>query len=557
LNEILFSVGGDSVSANEFIYTFNKNNSLDKASELEIRNYLDLYINFKLKVRDGYDSQIDTLPYFQRELASYKHQSSKSYLTDIEVSDKLIEEAMNRSKYMIRASHILTSCPLDASPKDSLFAYNKALDIRKKIISGELTFPEAAVLYSDDQSAKDDMGAKGKMQYGNKGDLGYFTAFDLIYPFETAAYNTPVGKYSMPARTQFGFHLVWVQDKQPMISKINISQILLLDRAAHSDVMSPKVKEKVMLIKEAIQAGEDFANLAEQYTEDPLSKENGGKLEPFSINSRRPGNFIKNCISLQKDQISEPFASVIGWHIIQLNELVYPEFKDEEKRYNIISKIQRDTRSNKSKEAFIEKLKKEYHYSDKGRTSAFNLLIKKLNPGNNFPPATELLSISGIEKLKPIASFADQNISVYDFLQYLDRFKGTEINNKVEYFLNSHYDNFINDKMMKYEYDNLEKKYPEYKELIAEYYQGMILFDMNNEKIWSESLKDTTSFEAFYETRKSDYLDKAGNPIPLAEIRSLVLTDFQNDLEEKWLSQLKVKYPVWINEELFKVIVKN
>ena len=556
LNEVLFSVGDDSVTAAEFINTFNKNSTLEKASEKEVREYLDLYINFKLKVKDGFDTQIDTTPTFQRELASYRQQSAKSYLTDKEVTDKLIDEAMERSKLMVRASHILVVCEADATPKDTLIAFHKILDIRKKIILGEITFSEAAVKYSEDPSAKDDKGANGKVQYGNKGDLGYFNVFDLIYPFETAAYNTPVGDYSMPVRTQFGYHLVWVQDKQPVVSRINISQILLIDSAAHNGTMSPAVQEKIKMIEEAQKSGTDFAALAEQYTEDPASKENGGAVEPFSP-SRRPGDYIKQCISLKQGQISKPFPSVIGWHIIKLNELTAPETKDEDKRYTIITKIQRDSRSSKSVESLIEKLKNEYHYAEKGKAAAFKLLLQKLNTDNTLPAATDLLAVKGVEKLKPLATFANQTLTAQDFIHHLNRFSGMDLNNKADNFLNVQYNNFLKDRMLKYEFENLETKYPEYKELISEYHQGMILFEMNNERVWSESLKDSANLENFYETVKNNYLDDEGTPKPLAEIRSVVLTDYQNALEEEWLAQMRKKYPVWINEELFKSMLKK
>jgi peptidyl-prolyl cis-trans isomerase SurA len=553
-NEVLFKVGTESVTVTEFINTFNKNNALEKASEKEVKDYLDLYINFKLKVMDGIDSKIDTSSTFQRELATYRQQTSKSYLVDTEVTESLIQEAINRSRNMIRASHILIQCPAEASPKDSLTAYNKALDIRKKITSGALTFPEAAVQYSDDPSAKDEISTNGKKQYGNKGDLGYFSVFDLIYPFETAAYNTPVGGYSMPIRTQFGYHLVWIQDKRPVVLRINISQILLRDTSAISGNMSLPVKEKITLIKDALKLGEDFASLAEKYTEDPASKKQGGELEPFSPN-RRSGDFIKQCISLEKEQVSDPFPSTAGWHIIKLNELVYPEMKDEERKYAITSKIQRDSRSSKGVESLIEKLKKEYNYSDKGKKAAFDLLLTKLNSETKMLPASDLASILGIQKLKPIASFANQTITIQDFIQYLDRSQGMELNNKANSFLEAQYNRFLNDKMLKYEYDNLENKYPEYKELISEYHQGMILFEMNNEKVWSRSLKDSVAFDEFYEKVKFNHLDNEGNPKPISEIRSLIFTDFQNDLEEKWLNQLREKYPLWINEKLLKSII--
>jgi len=556
MNETLFSVGDDSVSVSEFINTFTRNNSLEKATKKEVRDYLELYINFKLKVKDGLDSQIDTTPTFQRELASYRSQSAKSYLVDKEVSDRLIEEAVERSKLMVRASHILIRSPQDATPKDSLIAYNKALDIRKKIVSGNISFPEAAVQFSDDLSAKDERLPNGRMQYGNKGDLGYFSTFDLIYPFESAAYNTPVGSYSMPFRTQFGYHIIWVQDKQPIVPKISISQILLIDSTAHAGNMTPEVKETLALIDKALKQGEDFETLAEQYTEDPSSKGKGGLIDPITYKNR-PGDFIKNCITLKNDQISKPFPSVVGWHIVKLNELIIPEANEEEKRYSLVSRIQRDSRSTKSVESLVEKLKKEYRYSEVNKNAAFSLLSNAFEKEMNIPSVTELLAIEGIEKLNPLATFANQNITLHSFLQYLDRFKGSERNSTANHFLETQYNLFLKDNIIKYEYENLENKYPDYKELISEYHHGMILFEMNNEKIWSESLKDSANLEAFYEKSISNYLNNEGVPKPLAEIRSIVLTDYQHELEKLWLNQLMERYPVWINEELFNSILIN
>jgi len=555
-NAVLFKVGNESVTGNEFINTFNKNNSLKTASESELRDYLELFINFKLKVKDGIDYKIDTALTFQRELASYKSQSAQQYLIDREVSEQLIKEAMERSKQMIRASHILIICAADALPKDTLAAYNKIMDIRKKITSKSISFPDAAVRFSEDVSARDEVDKNGKIQFGNKGDLGYFSVFDLIYPFENAAYKTQVGTVSLPVRTQFGYHLVWVQDKQPMVAKINISQILLLDSTARFGNMSSNVKEKLEFIEEAFKNEEKFESIAEKYTDDPLSKQKGGKLEPFAPN-RRPGDFIKQCISIENGQITKPFPSVIGWHIIKLNELIVPEVKDEDLRHNITNKIQRDQRSAKSVESLIEKLKKEYKYSDKGKNDALNFILTKLEKEVIMPSSEDLLAMGGVDKLKPVATFANQTVTIKEFIHFLNRFKGDNLNNQAKSLLNAHFNNFIKDVILKYELENLANKYPEYNELVLEYHHGMILFEMTNEKIWNVSLKDSVKIDEYYERMKFDHLDSNGNPKQFADIRSIVLTEYQSDLEKKWIEEIKERYPIWINEELFDLILKN
>ncbi|MBO4481338.1 MAG: peptidylprolyl isomerase, partial [Bacteroidales bacterium] len=206
-NPVLMRVGDDIVTQNEFVRAFTKNNSLSNATEKELRDYLDLYVNFRLKVQEGKALGVDTSDQFKSELAVYRNQSSQPYLIDKDVNDKLIEEAYERSKYNIRASHILINCRPNTDAKDTLQAYNRALDIRNKVLNG-MDFAEAAVLYSEDPSARNSVNEHThQVRLGNKGDLGYFTALDLIYRFENAVYSLKVGEISMPVRTQFGYHL--------------------------------------------------------------------------------------------------------------------------------------------------------------------------------------------------------------------------------------------------------------------------------------------------------------------------------------------------------------
>jgi peptidyl-prolyl cis-trans isomerase SurA len=202
-------------------------------------------------------------------------------------------------------------------------------------------------------------------------------------------------------------------------------------------------------------------------------------------------------------------------------------------------------------------LKKEYRFAEKGKKAAFDLLLKKLNKEQSILSETDLMAIPGINNLKPLATYANQTIPVQNFIQYLGAFQGVDLNNQVQAFLNLQYENFIKETIIKYEFDNLETKYLEYKELISEYHHGMILFEMNNEKVWAQALRDSVELEAFYEEIKFNYLDKEGEPKPLYAIRSAVLTDYQNKLENEWLAILREKYPVWIDEELYKSILKN
>ena len=201
---ILLSVGGDDVTKSEFERVYKKNNTKDLAYDRKsIDDYLQLYINYKLKVKEAIELGMDTMQSFKDELSGYRKQLAQPYLVDKEVTDKLVKEAYDRLQWDIRASHILIFCSPDAKPQDTLAAYNKIMKIREDLIKGD-DFSKEAKAKSEDKSAKD-----------NGGDLGYFTALSMVYSFETAAYNAKVGEVTMPVRTRFGYHLIKVTDRRP------------------------------------------------------------------------------------------------------------------------------------------------------------------------------------------------------------------------------------------------------------------------------------------------------------------------------------------------------
>lgn len=551
-DDILFTYGNDQVTKTEFINAFKKNNNLSTASEHEIREYLNLYINFKLKVKQGFIEGIDTNVSFKKELASYRSQSAQQYLIDKEVTDNLIQEAIERAKYHIRASHILISCPTTASPSDTLAAYKKTLEIREKIMKG-LPFFDAAVQYSDDKSAQDQYNSQTKRwQYGNKGELGYFSVFDLIYPFETGAYETPVGNISMPVRSGYGYHLIYVQDKAPSMTKLTVKQIFIEDTLARTNQISELSKEKLIEIERRLKAGEKFEDVAKALSDDKATKEKGGELEPFAPN-RRPGNFIQGCINITPGAYSlTPIASVMGWHIIKLENIEYVNTSNEGYSHIIKNKISRDQRSHKSKESLTQKLKKEYKYNDKNKKKAFKFLAKNI-PANFFsnPDTTDLSKLPGIEKLKPLFTYADQTESVADFAKFIARFQGMEYKGDLVDFFNERFPYYVQEKILAYENSVLEQKYPEFNELVTEYREGMVLFEINTIKVWNEALRDSVGIQAYYESVKDDY----GKPYN--EIRAIIVSEYQNELEKRWIKELMERYPVIVNEKVFQSILKK
>ncbi len=556
--DILVTIGDENITAGEFIRAYSKNNNWATASEAELRDYLNLFINFKMKVKEGVEMQLDTSRKFQMELKSYQKQSSQQFLIDKEVTDALLNEACERARWNIRASHILINCVDGAAPKDTAAAYSKALSIREEILSGAITFADAAVKYSDDPSARDMVNPQtNRLHPGNKGDLGYFTVFDLIYPFECAAYQTSVGQLSMPVRTRFGYHLIYVIDRIPALEEIQIAQIFIADSLAKEGQKLPSTQTKLQEAMQLLQSGTDFAEVVAQYSEEKDAAKNGGVQEPFSPNTRK-GDFIKAIISLKENEVSEPIATQNGWHIVKLLKTT-PVVVDENLTYGLKNRISRDSRSYKSKESFVAKLKKEYHYDESGRKKAVKFLLKNM-PAEFFQTKnSELHKTPGIEKLKPMATFANVEISAADFALHIGRYRGLSIEkNEFEKFLDEKFETFVADKIIRYENDHLLEKHAELRDLVTEFHDGMVLFEVNTLKVWGQAVQDSTGLVDFYNANKQKYLDETTKePKPLQDIRATVITDYQEQLDEQWINELRQKYQPVIKKEVFDKIIKK
>ncbi|MDY6327722.1 MAG: peptidylprolyl isomerase [Bacteroidales bacterium] len=555
---VIMTVGNEKITRGEFIKAYQKNSSLSEASEKDLREYLNLYSEYKMKVQEAKALKLDTAQSFQKEWSSYKSQYAQQYLIDTEVSDQLLEETYGRARYHVRASHLLVRLDPEATAKDTVAAYHKIMKIRDEIVGG-LDFNEAAAKYSEDQSARDFVNPQTKRkQKGNRGELGYFSVLEMIYPFETAAYNTPVGMVSMPVRTQFGYHLIYVQDKIPAIAKIYVSQIFFSDTTAldktadHSDVMA-RYRE----VQRRFNAGTPFSELAAEFSDDNATKNNGGRMEPCSPN-RRPGNFLYTAINVPKNRISEPVPSAIGWHILQLDSVVYTSVNDEFK-YMLKNKLSRDARSKKSKESLVEKLKKEYGYEESGKKAAMKFFKKSL-PANYFQTKNvEIDSLKGIEKLRPMCTFAGNTLTASDFGKFISRYQGMQIKTSQMAFIEDLFPNFVSEKMLAYERTQLMTKYPEYREVVNEVYDGLMIYEVNSLKVWNAAIKDTVGAERFYESIKQQFAtgDTLKPYKTFDEVRAIVVSQYQDVLEKQWLKELHEKYPVKLDEAVFRSILKK
>lgn len=494
---ILMEIGDKKITLEEFEAIYNKNSDNKKNTKEEVEDYLDLYIKFKLKVVEAEDLGMDTLPAFTQELEGYRKQLAQPYLSDREVTEKLIEEAYERMKYDVKAAHILVKVTLEADPKDTLAAYNKIMKIRKRIVGGE-DFEKVAAEVSEDPSAKN-----------NQGNLGYFSAFQMVYPFETAAYETEVGKISMPVRTSFGYHLVKTIDKRKARGIMKVAHIMVrADKKLGEEEINQK-KEKIDEIYTKVTAKDaDFTALARQYSEDKESAKRGGELPAFGA-GKMVEEFETAAFALENDgDISAPILTDYGWHIIKRLELKNLE-SYEELYPTLKAKVARDSRANKSKEIVIENIKKENNFKeDLKRRNDFYTAVdqKKFNKGE--------WKAEDVAKLdKVMFGFYPTDGEKFEYRQtqfakrlenHMSRNEPTNVDLKP--YINKLYNTVVEEMTMRFKNNRLPIVNKEFRMLLQEYREGILLFNITDEKVWSKAVKDSTGLEAFYQANKQNYM---------------------------------------------------
>jgi len=497
----LVTIGDEKVSVADFVKVYEKNNVLAEENYREsMQEYLDLYINFKLKVLEAEALKMDTAISFKKELEGYRTQLAKPYFADERVNEELLAEAYNRMTKDIRASHILIMVDENAIPEDTLAAYKKITEIRSEIKSGTITFGEAAAKYSDDQSARDREATPGQQNFrpGNKGDLGYFTVFNMVYPFESAAYKTNVNDISQPVRSKYGYHLVQVNDVQEAMGVAEVAHIFVALRADAGDDDSARKTEKINNIYQKLNEGMPFEEAVVEYSEDKGSTQNGGKLSKFT-SSRVVPEFVITVNSLKPGEYAAPIRTLYGWHIIKLIDRETPGSFEEEAP-NLKDRLAKDQRAQKSEEAVIASIKKENGFKvyDKAKTALFSTIdtsvLHKEYVASNLTALT-----------KPVMKLGKEQYTQADLATFIEKNqkKVEKIDKGV--YLNQLFDQFVKENCLAYMDSRLENMYPDFSDLMNEYHDGILLFNLTDEMVWTKAVKDTLGLQNFFEENRDNY----------------------------------------------------
>lgn len=533
-SKTLITLGDRNITAGEFVEVYEKNNVksevIDKKS---VDDYLDMYINFKLKVTEAENLKMDTLPKFVKEYEGYRKQLAKPYFTNDAVTEQLVEEAYERMQWDVNASHILIKCDVHAVPADTLKAYNKALELRKRIMNGE-DFGDVAVEASEDPSARDIEAIPGKQRAykGNRGNLGYFSVFDMVYPFENGTYNTKEGEVSMPVRSDFGYHIIKLNSKTPACGQIRAAHIFLIVDENDPEKTDSVVGAKAANIyKEIDKDGKNWDIIVKKYSDDKGSAQHGGMLTPFKVSQIVP-EFIAEIKKLNENEFSEPVKTSYGYHIIKLVSKSGVKSLDEE-RENITKRVEKDMRAKVSEEVVLKRILKENKFKEYTKVKdAFIATIDSTLKEGKYVVA------EGVDQNKVLFKLEKQEFKIADFVEYIKKHESAQPFMSEGSYAYQLYDEFVKETVFAYEDAHLEAKYPDFKLLVQEYHDGILLFDLMDKEVWKKAEMDTAGIKAFYEANKGDYMwgkrvktivVKVNNDESLPRMEQLIREDLTSD----------------------------
>ena len=617
---IIMRINGNPVTKSEFEYIYNKNNSANMIDKRTLEEYVELFVNFRLRVEEAKYQGLDTTATFIRDFTNYRAQLAAPYLTDREAQEAVIKEAHRRMQEDVEVSHILVSVLQNATAADTLAAWNRIQEAERRL--RRESFEAVARDISECPSSEEG------------GHLGWISAFNTIYPFETRAYNTPVGAISAPVRTLFGYHIIKVHNRRETLGEVLTAHIMIF---THQD--DGTAKQQIDSLYQRVLAGDDFGILARGYSQDRESAVRNGELPWFGTRQMIP-EFEEAAFALNKiGDVSEPIQSMYGWHIIKLlDKRGVPSF--DEAKPEIERMIRRDERANAGQRAFVARLKEEYNLQiETENVNEFIALLEGMRLNDNLFQE----QIDGLNK--PLISFADQKYSQADFAVFLRAHPASNQTIASE-IINEKLDDFISRRLIAFEDTQLARKYEEFRFLSQEYHDGILLFEISNREIWERSTTDSEGLTAFFNANRERYTwdaprfkgrvihakdraaereakriikrspnneidrnlrtlnadglrirverglflegenraidtDRSGfrsrerfvpseefprvfvsgrvlrAPEEYSDVRGLVIADYQAYLEEQWIKYLRAKFPVVIYHDVLKLVKEN
>ena len=521
-NNILFKVNDSLVYVDEFNRVYNKNIDLiDENNQKDFESYLELFINYKLKLAEAYDLGLQNDPKYKSELNKYVKQLQNTYLTDRETEDKFLREAYERTKYEVNVSHVLIR--IDENDNDTIDVYNKLNNLRGPFLNSSINDFKNSHIEDEELIIE---------------NLGYFSAFKMIYKFENMAYKTPVGEVSLPFRSRFGFHILKVNDKRSSLGEVTVGHIMTYKN-------KPNAYERITNILDSLNNGISFEYLAKKYSDDKNSSFKGGRLNPFSSGQINSIPFENAAFELgKKNNISKPIETKYGWHIIKFYSKKKLQ-KFDEIKYELLNKLKKSSRFSIVSDSFYDFLMNRYglNYQNNNLDYFISILDPSYFKGEWSIPES-------IDEEKTLIKILDKNLKFIDFATFLEDNQRKTSVTPYQKLISDRYKSFIKYNALEVYKNNLESENSDYKFVIKEYREGLLLFNLMQDKIWTVRDSDSTKLKMFFSENKNKYTS-------FEEDRGKVIGDFQQYQEELWINSLKSKHKLTINKRTVKRLKKE
>jgi peptidyl-prolyl cis-trans isomerase SurA len=622
----LFTYGKNAVNKDEFLKAYNKNKTTADSKEQAIKDYLDLYIKFKLKVQAAKDIHLDTLPALQSDLQNFRSQIEESYLKDEKQVDTLVDEAFNRSRKDIHTQHFYVSISEKMPPADTLKLYKAINETYEELKKGRTDYDE---ILSE---------IKEKIAPVHGNDMGLITVFTLPYEFENIVYSLEPGQVNKPYRSKKGWHIFKNEDERPAVGKIKAAQILFAVPAGNMN-MRDRAKQLADSVYKALKSGTDFGEMAKMYSNDKMTYMNGGIMPEFGV-AKYDGGFERVAFSLKSDgDISEPFQTEFGYHIIKrISRLPVPANKnDEVYMYNLKQDVLKDSRIEIAKEKFVKHILTKIGYKKNNSVNEKDLW--KIT--DTFAIANKKIAAGNVNEKTILFSFNNVNVKAGDWMQYAKNVKNTYAAHAEQTYPDL-LKNYVSIAALENYRNRLQNFNNDFKYQLQEFKDGNMLFEVMERKVWSKASGDSIGLKKYYDEHKTNYIwnasadavlfscanatvakDAVGkisngkiwkelasenssqiqadsgryelSQIPVVEktnfkpglvtvpvinngdgtavfsivikmypenqqrsfedARGLVINDYQNFLEKKWIEELKKKYPVKVNQKVFQSLL--
>ncbi len=508
---VVFEVAGKPVYKSQFLKDFLQSIGKDPAAaptactyekRKALEDYAQLYVNFRAKLVDAYALGYDTMESLRKELKTYRDELSLPYLIDSATLQNLLREAYERNQYVLHAAHILVPCPELAKDEDTVEAYRHAVELLDRLKGGEDFFAVAQEEMRRQRMENPDPAVRERASEvrPNEGDLGCFTVFDMIYPFETAAYGMQAGEIGGPVRTRFGYHIVKLFGRYKYYGKSNVAHIWISDR-------DPNAKAKINDAWRQLSEGADFAVVVKNYSADRTSNyKTGGELGEMPCNQLPPEYVATIADGMKPGDFSKPFQTRYGWHIIKLiSQETLPPFESMVPYYK--SRMNTGERSKRPQHIFAEQCKTRYNFVDYTQV--------KTSKKKNAPYAATLQTVrdlitdsifsaifnydsNQITDMRPLFSIGEKNFNSRQFARYIYKNKKVRPICSLDVFVTERYKEFVEAKLIEYADNRLEEDNAEFKALVDEYRHGLMIFAYNDKFIWSRAIKDSAGFAEFY-----------------------------------------------------------